>query len=148
MELRMKADHDNGIQIKEDPESKEIERSFLPINTNLSTIKKFSYLRSLLIGNAAAAIEGLPLIVLNYDAAMHILSDSFGRKEIIIEEHMKELQNLPTVTSQWDTNRLSQLANQLEVYVRGLEGLQTQAEAYQAFLMPMILPRLPRELAV
>ncbi|KRZ65145.1 hypothetical protein T08_12777, partial [Trichinella sp. T8] len=75
-------------------------------NKNLSTIEKFSYLRSLLIGNAAAAIEGLPLNVANYDAAMTILSDSFGRKEIIIEEHMKELQNLPTVTSQWDTNRL------------------------------------------
>ncbi|KRX51689.1 hypothetical protein T09_2101 [Trichinella sp. T9] len=104
--------------------------------------------RSLLIGNAAAAIEGLPLNVANYDAAMMILSDSFGRKEIIIEEHMKELQNLPTVTSQWDTNRLNQLANQLEVHVRGLEALQTPAEAYQAFLMPMILPRLPRELAV
>ncbi|KRY21348.1 hypothetical protein T12_9978 [Trichinella patagoniensis] len=86
--------------------------------------------------------------VANYDAAMTILSDSFGRKEIIIEEHMKELQNLPTVTSQWDTNRLSLLANQLEVHVRGLEALQTPAEAYQAFLMPMILPRLPRELAV
>ncbi|KRX34809.1 hypothetical protein T05_137, partial [Trichinella murrelli] len=179
MELRMKADHDSGIQIKEDPETKEIERSTpsnvrLPkleirkyngdphdwqrfheefsnsihTNKNLSTIEKFSYLRSLLIGNAAAAIEGLPLNVANYDAAMTILSDSFGRKEIIIEEHMKELQNLPTVTSQWDTNRLSQLANQLEVHVRGLEALQTPAEAYQAFLMPMILPRLPRELAV
>ncbi|KAL1244186.1 Triosephosphate isomerase [Trichinella spiralis] len=79
---------------------------------------------------------------------MTILSDSFGRKEIIIEKHMKELQNFPTVTSQWDTNRLSQLANQLEVHVRGLEALQTPAEAYQAFLMPKILPRLPRELAV
>ncbi|KRX38436.1 hypothetical protein T05_2893 [Trichinella murrelli] len=61
---------------------------------------------------------------------------------------MKELQNLPTVTSQWDTNRLSQLANQLEVHVRGLEALQTPAKSYQAFLMPMILPRLPRKLAV
>ncbi|KAL1244187.1 Phosphatidylinositol 4-kinase alpha [Trichinella spiralis] len=90
MELRMKADHDSGIQIKEDPETKEIEQSTpsnvrLPkleiskyngdphdwqrfheefsnsihTNKNLSTIEKFSYLRSLLIGNAAAAIEGL-----------------------------------------------------------------------------------------
>ncbi|KRZ38982.1 hypothetical protein T4C_9370 [Trichinella pseudospiralis] len=136
-ELRMKADHDSGIQIKEDPETKEIERSTpsnvrLPkleirkyngdphdwqrfheefsnsihTNKNLSTIEKFSYLRSLLIANAAAAIEGLPLDVAN------------------------------------------QLANQLEVHVRGLEALQTSAEAYQAFLMPMILPSLPRELAV
>ncbi|KRY64891.1 hypothetical protein T4A_10365 [Trichinella pseudospiralis] len=133
----MKADHDSGIQIKEDPETKEIERSTpsnvrLPkleirkyngdphdwqrfheefsnsihTNKNLSTIEKFSYLRSLLIANAAAAIEGLPLDVAN------------------------------------------QLANQLEVHVRGLEALQTSAEAYQAFLMPMILPSLPRELAV
>ncbi|KAL1233821.1 putative quinone oxidoreductase [Trichinella pseudospiralis] len=129
-ELRMKADHDSGIQIKEDPETKEIERSTpsnvrLPkleirkyngdphdwqrfheefsnsihTNKNLSTIEKFSYLRSLLIANAAAAIEGLPLDVAKYDAAMTILSDSFGRKEIIIEEHMKGLQNLPIVTS-------------------------------------------------
>ncbi|KRX57274.1 hypothetical protein T09_9839 [Trichinella sp. T9] len=35
-------------------------------------------------------------------------------------------------------------SKQLEV----LEALQTPAESYQAFLMPMILPRLPRELVV
>ncbi|KRY96539.1 hypothetical protein T11_14564 [Trichinella zimbabwensis] len=32
--------------------------------------------------------------------------------------------------------------------VHGLEALETPPEAYQAFLMPMTLPRLPRELTM
>ncbi|KRX78486.1 hypothetical protein T06_11395 [Trichinella sp. T6] len=59
-------------------------------NKSLSTIEKFSCLRSLLIENAVAEIEGLPLNVANYEAAMTILSDSSGRKQIIIEEHIKQ----------------------------------------------------------
>ncbi|KRX13257.1 hypothetical protein T07_1799 [Trichinella nelsoni] len=117
-------------------------------NQSLSTIEKFSYLRSLLIENAVAEIEGLPLNVANYEAAMTILSDSFGRKQIIIEEHIKQLPNFPSVTNQWGLNRLCQLANQLEVHFHGLEGLQTPAEGQVAFLMLMVLPRMLRELTL
>ncbi|KAL1229501.1 Origin recognition complex subunit [Trichinella spiralis] len=77
-------------------------------NKSLSTIEKFSYLRSLLIESAVTEIEGLPLNVANCEAAMTILSDSFGRKQIIIEEHIKQLPNFPTVTNQWGLNRLRQ----------------------------------------
>ncbi|KRZ11359.1 hypothetical protein T11_2866 [Trichinella zimbabwensis] len=108
-------------------------------------IEKFSYLCSHLTGNAAAVIEGLPLNAANFEAAMSILVDSFGNKEIIIEEHMKQLQKLPVVTSQWDSTRLRQLINQMEVHVRRVKALGTLPETYQAFLMPMILPRLQQE---
>ncbi|OUC41087.1 hypothetical protein D917_03638 [Trichinella nativa] len=75
---------------------------------------------------------------------MTILSDSSGRKQIIIEEHIKQLPNFPNVTNQWGLNRLRQLANQLEVHFRGFEALQTPAEGNEAFLMLMILPRMLR----
>ncbi|KRZ82897.1 hypothetical protein T08_1935 [Trichinella sp. T8] len=42
MELRMKADHDSGIQIKEDPETKEIERS-TPSNVRLPKLEIRKY---------------------------------------------------------------------------------------------------------
>ncbi|KRX39119.1 hypothetical protein T05_2290 [Trichinella murrelli] len=90
-------------------------------NKSLSTIEKFSYLRSLLIENAVAEIEGLPL--------------------------NNTLNSFPTVTNQWGYNRLRQLANQLEVHFRGLETLQTPAERHEA-LMLMILPRMLRELTL
>ena len=51
-------------------------------DTDLPEVTKFSYLRSLLEGEAATCISGLPLRAANYDAACKILADRFGRKEL------------------------------------------------------------------
>ncbi|KAL1238779.1 putative UDP-glucuronate 4-epimerase [Trichinella spiralis] len=64
-------------------------------NSNLSPIEKFNYLRSLLSGNAETAIRGLTLNTVNYETALTILNEKFCDPQLLIEEHLKSLQNLP-----------------------------------------------------
>ena len=53
-------------------------------SSDLPDVTKFTYLRSLLKGDAKAAIDGLSLTAGNYKAACDILADWFGRTERII----------------------------------------------------------------
>ena len=52
-------------------------------NEELSAVDKFNYLHSLLDGAAASSIQGLPLTEDNYENAVEILKDRFGRKQQI-----------------------------------------------------------------
>ncbi|KRY79105.1 hypothetical protein T4B_1469 [Trichinella pseudospiralis] len=52
---------------------------------------KFSYLRSLMTGSGAIAVQGLPLNAANYEAARTTLAGKLSNREVIIEEHMKQL---------------------------------------------------------
>ncbi|KRX70055.1 hypothetical protein T06_3359, partial [Trichinella sp. T6] len=114
----------------------------------LSPIEKFNYLRSLLSGNPETAIRGLTLNAVNYETALTILNEKIGDPQLLIEEHLKNLQNLPVITNQWDSKRLEKLVNDMEINIRGLETLNTPPVVYQAVLMPLILSRLPREISV
>ncbi|XP_035232774.1 uncharacterized protein LOC118204577 [Stegodyphus dumicola] len=66
-------------------------------NNTLQDVEKFNYLRSLLTGSAAKAISGLPLIGENYIKAIEILTDRFGKKEILVSAHMNVLLALESV---------------------------------------------------
>ena len=49
-------------------------------NNDISTIDKFNYLNSLLEGPALRGIQGLALTNANYESAIQILKDRFGRR--------------------------------------------------------------------
>ena len=49
-------------------------------NDSLSDIQRFSYLRSLLQGDAARVIEGFPLTHTNYMQAVELLKERFGQE--------------------------------------------------------------------
>lgn len=63
-------------------------------NVNLSKIDKFNYFRSLLEGAASQAIQGLALSSDNYDSAVEILEQQFGKIQQIISAHMEEILKL------------------------------------------------------
>ena len=57
----------------------------------------------MLEGQAARAIQGLTLSESNYQAAVEILHERFGKTQQIISAQMDELLKLPTCT--WDKGR-------------------------------------------
>ena len=63
-------------------------------NSCLSTIDKFNYLLSLLEGNALRAVKGLAITEDNYQSAVDILQERFGKTQQIISAHMDELLKL------------------------------------------------------
>ena len=58
---------------------------------SISSVEKFTYLKSFLTGNAEAAIKGLALTNANYKEAWEVLNQRFGSKQIIVNSHMDAL---------------------------------------------------------
>ena len=67
-------------------------------NTELSTIDKFNYLNSLLEGCALHTVKGLPITEGNYQSALDILTQRFGKSQAIVSAHMEELMKIPACT--------------------------------------------------
>ena len=77
----------------------ELYNSTMHDNNAISKVDKFSYLKSLLEGAAAKAIQGLTLSDANYDSAIDLLKERFGKPQAIITAHMEELLKIPSSTS-------------------------------------------------
>ena len=75
-------------------------------NETLTKVERFNHLKSLLEDTVSRAIQGLSLTDSNYDSAIEILKDRFGKPQQIISGHMDELLKLPAVTDNDKPNAL------------------------------------------
>lgn len=101
------------------------------VHDNLSKIDKFNYLRSLLEGAASQAIQGPALSSDNYDSAVEILEQRFGKTQQIISAHMEEILKLqPCLTD--CPSCLQFLYDKLSVHVQGLSSLGVSSGMWQS----------------
>ena len=107
--------------------------------SNLPVVNKFTYLQSLLQGEAAAAIAGLSLTTENYTTAKAILEKRFGRKERIIFGHIQQMLK-PILTN---GSNLWRLHDEIQANVRSLENLGVDRSTYGVVLTPLVLHQLP-----
>ena len=111
-------------------------------NSQLTTIDKFNYLHSLVEGPAARSIKGLTLTKANYESAVDLLKQRYGKPQEIIAAHMDELLKIPNCTT--DKPQMLRLVyDQLNVHIRGLAALSVNPEQYSSLLIPMIISKLP-----
>ena len=116
-------------------------------DTELNDIVKFTYLSSLLEGEAKATVSGLKLTGANYDSAVTQLKDRYGRPQRIISSHIQEMLQLSVPASQGNrVTGLWQFYNQLNAHVRSLETLKVTGTQYGVVLTPLVLSRLPTDL--
>ena len=113
-------------------------------SSDIPDISKFSYLRSLLEGEAKQSIQGLSLTSQHYQSARQILTDRFGRKERIIFTHIQTLLNMP-VMNKCSVSNLWKLNDDLQAHTRSLEALGICGTQYGVILTPLILSRLPQD---
>ena len=111
-------------------------------NDSMSKVNKFNYLFSLLEGNAARSVKGLTLTSANYDAAIEILQERFGKTQQIIAAHMDQILQIPTC-SDGRTGQLRFVFDKISVHVRGLASLGIAADQYGSLLIPVIMTKLP-----
>jgi hypothetical protein len=114
-------------------------------NPTISKVNKFNYLQSLLEGQAARAIKGLTLTSANYDAAITILRERFGKTQQTIAAHMDEILKIQ-VCMNGRTSQLRYVYDKISVYVRGLASLGVSSEQYGSMLIPIIMSKLPIEI--
>jgi hypothetical protein len=114
-------------------------------SADIPTISKFTYLDSLLEGEAKATIAGLSVTVDHYDDARNLLEDRYGRKERITFAHIQVLLKMSTRSANGKVSQLSKLYDEVQAHVRSLEALDISGDKYGVFLTPVILSCLPKD---
>lgn len=117
-------------------------------NDTLCKTEKFTYLKSYLTGAAAKTVAGLMLTDSNYDHALDLLKERYGRKDIVINAHMTKLLNLSPVKRSSDIAALRQLYDECEIQIRSLESLGVVSETYGSLLCPILLQLIPEDIAL
>lgn len=112
---------------------------------DMSEVTKFTYLRSLLQGEAKATIQGLSLSGQHYKAACELLQRRYGRPDKIIFAHVQQLLHV-NIPKNVKVSELWSVYNELVSSVRSLEGLGVSGEQYGVILTPLILSRLPADI--
>ena len=112
---------------------------------DISKVDTFNYLNSLLEGSAANAIQGLTLTESNYDTAVELLKERFGRPQQIITAHMDELLKIPACVSDRPSS-LRQVYDKVNVHILGLTAMDVCSEQYGSLLILVIMSKLPNEI--
>ncbi|XP_042147986.1 uncharacterized protein LOC121046466 [Ixodes scapularis] len=117
-------------------------------NDSITRSEKFHYLRTLVTGPAAAAIAGLQATEACYDDAIHILTQRFGDRRRIEQDHLAKLRSLPPVASAKDTRGLRRIYDHVQTNIRGLRGLGVGSSTYCTMMSDILLRALPKEIVL
>ena len=109
-------------------------------NDILHKVDKFNYLKTQLTGSASELISGMELTNDNYDEAIQLLMDRYGRKQISIDAHYAQMMNLPIAT--YKTSSLRSFYDTTEKHLRALKALGEDINQKQ--ILSMIKSKLPR----
>ncbi len=118
-------------------------------NTDMPDISKFSYLLSLLEGEAKVCVQGLSHTAVNYKTACDLLEERFGRKERIIFHHVQALLSGSVPVKSKGSKYVSSLwglRDEFLSHIRSLEALGVSGKQCETFLTPIILSRLPNDI--
>ena len=97
-------------------------------------------------GSAASCIQGLTLSEANYDAAITMMQERFGRPQQIITAHMEELLRIGSTGDR--PSSLRSTFDKIMVHVRGLGSLGIGSEQYGSLLIPVIMSKFPNEVCL
>lgn len=117
-------------------------------NNSLSSVEKFLYLRMSLTGKAAAVVSGLQATEDNYSSAVDMLKERFGRQDILVQEHLTQLLNLPQVKALNDVAALRRLHDHVQKNTAALKTLGVGSEGYGTMLCAALFRVMPEEWAV
>ena len=120
--------------------------SLVHTDDELSEYNKFYYLRSYLVGDAKNAIAGLQATEANYEHAVQILKDRFGKKSLVISSHMEALMKVSALSDTDNTKTIRRAYDRIECHIRSLQALGLDSANYGCVLGPVILSHLPDEL--
>ena len=83
--------------------------SSVHMNDCLSTVDKFNYLRGLVDEPAKSCIAGFSLTSANYESAVDILKERYGKKSAVQHAHMQKLMKIDHVRDEKDVVSLRRL---------------------------------------
>ncbi|KAH8030836.1 hypothetical protein HPB51_011880 [Rhipicephalus microplus] len=117
-------------------------------NRALTDVNRFACLRSVLTGDAASAIAGLPATASCYCEALDILKQRFAKTDVIIQAHTQRLIDMRPVQSSNDLRELRCLYGTVRTQSRGLKTLRVSEDSYSAMFYPFLLKSLPHDIVL
>ena len=109
-------------------------------NPNLQPVDKFNYLKVELEGAASAVISGLELTNSNYEVAINLLQERYGRQDLMMDAHYSALMDLPV--SLTVTAKLRETYDTIEKHLRSLKALgENVDQPHFVFLIKSKLPK-------
>ena len=123
------------------PEFWEIFEASVDKNRAYPPVQKFYYLRRHLDGAAARAIQGLQLTADNYQEAVKILKDRFGKKDLRKDTLIAKLLSLPGEADAGNLKSLRKLVDEVTAGIRSLEALH--APNIGEVLLPVLNGKIP-----
>ncbi|KAL1470030.1 hypothetical protein MTO96_024681 [Rhipicephalus appendiculatus] len=90
---------------------------------DLTGIEKLEYLKTYLAGTANRAIEGIRLTEANYNIAVKVLTERFGRKDLLIDDHIGSLLAIEPIGTSSQVSRLRDLYEQMQFRTGCFESL-------------------------
>lgn len=90
-------------------------------NKSLTEIRKFTHLKSLVLGAASNTIKGFSLTENNYT-----LKKRHGRHDNLVHDHLSNLLNMKGLNSSSDTTGLRNLYDACLVKIRSLKSLDAK----------------------
>ncbi|KAF0314422.1 hypothetical protein FJT64_015118 [Amphibalanus amphitrite] len=110
-------------------------------NLAYSPVQKYFYLKQHLDGDAARAIQGLPLTAENYPEAVRILQHRFGKDDVRKDTLVAKLLSLPGVTDADNIKSLRKLTDEVTAGVRSLRALDITNIG--EVLLPVLKGKIP-----
>ncbi|GBO30226.1 hypothetical protein AVEN_182015-1, partial [Araneus ventricosus] len=117
-------------------------------NDSLSEVSKFNYLKAHLGGSALSTIEGFALTPENYEIAIKLLKERFGRSDVLINTHLNNLLRIFPLKNSDDIVSFRKMFDNIQTEIRSLESLNVLKETYQNLLCPLLLKCLPPDLVL
>ncbi|OXA55049.1 hypothetical protein Fcan01_11154 [Folsomia candida] len=113
-------------------------------DTSLSTSDKFRYLVQSMEsgGEASDIVASFPKSPENYQKAIDMLTEKYGKKDMLVSLYMTDLAEL---LFNKEKGSLSKFYVNLQTQLQNLESLGVKSEQSSQYLLPMVLKSLPRE---
>ena len=103
---------------------------------------KLNYLKGLLKNEAKDVISGLESTENNYEVAVDLLEERYGRKELMVNAHYSQLRNLPTASTYYE--KLRSTYDHIEHHLRCLQALGENTE--RNLMVSLKQSKLPRSI--
>lgn len=118
--------------------------SLIDENANLSNIQKLHYLKACLKGEAINVISTVENTSDNYDLAWNLLKERYDNKRIIVQRHIKNLFDLPTISRE-SASSIRSILDNFQTNLRSLKNLKENTDQWDSLLIHLIVSKLDRQ---
>ncbi|XP_062704414.1 uncharacterized protein LOC134286760 [Aedes albopictus] len=125
---------DFGGKLDEWIEFRDLFKSLVHANPQISAVQKLHYLRSAMKGEASRLISSFAITSDNYLLAWNTICDRYENKNFLVKQHMSAILKIPHVKRE-SSSALAELADEFNRHVGILDKLEASADHWNSFLV-------------